>query len=56
MSEPLKKRVICVLGQTGHGKSSFLNALSNCHDKNSLKFIQGNSAESCTCEINAQEI
>jgi ABC-type branched-subunit amino acid transport system ATPase component len=53
MVESSEKIVICVLGQTGQGKSSFLNAMSGCHDKNQLIFKQGDSAESCTYEINA---
>jgi predicted GTPase len=55
MVESSEKIVICVLGQTGQGKSSFLNAFSGCHDKNQLIFKQGDSAESCTTKIKTFE-
>jgi GTP-binding protein EngB required for normal cell division len=53
MVESSNKIVICVLGQTGQGKSSLLNALLN---KNDLVFKLGENNLSCTTEINFTDI
>jgi predicted GTPase len=49
------KIVLIPLGKTGQGKSSLLNAALGCHDKQKLKFKQGDSYLSCTVKMEGYE-
>ena len=57
MIESPNKIIICVLGQTGEGKSKLLNAaLSGCYDNNNLLFKEGNTPISCSSKKDVTEI